>query len=180
MDVEWEWRFQELIKQKRFRIVTWCYIIVCSLLVDLPENDENWSLTPEFKNGPIARFCLIVVQTIVLVLVYRDTDTLINFKNVDGAILQKAKIKFYLYNLSLFIYAVVILSHETMDPTIERQYPYAHQEEDRRVKMQKQAYYFGVNHVNVGFVTVISSINLEFYACLFTVYSGTACAFLKF
>ena len=136
-DLEWEWRFQEVLKQKRFRFVSWVYILIVSLMHDLPENSENWSITPEFKNGPIIRFCLILLQTIVLFATYQDQDTLVNFKNEDGTVRKKAKLKFYLYNLSLLIYAVVILSHETTDPTIERQFPYAHQKDERRAKLQK-------------------------------------------
>ena len=116
MDIEWEWRFQEILKQKRLRLITWMYIIVVSLMVDLPEDNENWTLTPEFKNGPITRVCLIILYTLVLGVLYKDQDTLINFRNGDGEIKAKAKMKYHLYNFALFIYAVYILSHETMDP----------------------------------------------------------------
>jgi hypothetical protein len=61
MDMEWEWRFQEILRQKRFRILIWVYVLILSLIYDLPENNENWDITPEFKNGPIIRFCLILL-----------------------------------------------------------------------------------------------------------------------
>jgi len=116
------------------RLITWFYIVVVSLMVDLPEDNEDWSLTPEFKNGPLTRVCLIILYTIVLFVLYKDKDIMINFRNSEGLILPRAKMRYYLYNLSLLIYAVYIFTHESMDPSIKRQFPFPDQEKERLAK----------------------------------------------
>ena len=75
------------------------YMIIVSLMFDLPENNENWSITPEFKNGPIARVCMIVLYMIATFVIYKDEDSLINYRR-DNTILNSTKIKYYLYNFS--------------------------------------------------------------------------------
>jgi len=80
-------------------MITLLYMIVVSLMVDLPEDDEDWSLAPEFKNGPITRVCIIPVYMLVLLFIYKDQDTLINFRR-GNSILNKSKMKYYLYNFS--------------------------------------------------------------------------------
>ena len=90
-------------------------MVFISLMVDLPEENENWSITPEFKNGPITRFFIILLYAIVTFIIYQDQDYLINFKTSNN-ILWKAKSRFYLYNVSQVLFAGYILSHEIMDP----------------------------------------------------------------
>ena len=86
-------------------------------MVDLPEKDEDWSITPEFKNGSITRGCIILLYTIVVFIIYKDQDQLINFKSGNN-ILGKAIVKYYLYNLSQVLFVGYVMSHEVMDPTI--------------------------------------------------------------
>ena len=55
-------------------------MVIVSLMVDLPEDNENWSIAPEFKNGPITRACIITLYVIVMFFIYKDQDSLINSK----------------------------------------------------------------------------------------------------
>ena len=80
-------------------IITLVYMVTVCLMVDIPDDDENWSITPELKNGPIARGCIIILYIIVMFAIYKNEDNLINFRS-DNNILTKAKMKYYLYNLS--------------------------------------------------------------------------------
>ena len=74
-------------------------MLTVSLMVDSHEENENWTITPEFKNGPITRACIIVLYIIVIFVIYKDEDSMINF-TTDNNILPKVKMKYYLYNLS--------------------------------------------------------------------------------
>ena len=104
---------------------------------------------------------------------------MINFRNSEGLILPRAKMRYYLYNLSLLIYAVYIFTHESMDPSIKRQFPFPDQEKERLAKSQKQSYYFGVNHIQVGFISSISCVNFLFMFFIYTMYSMLGCIYLK-
>ena len=46
-----------------------------------------------------------------------------NFKDNDNNILVKAKVKYYLYNFSIVVFAVYMLTHDTMEPLIIRKFP---------------------------------------------------------
>ena len=154
------------------------YMIVISLMVDLPEDNEDWSIAPEFKNGPITRASIILVYILVIFNVYRDQDHLINFKSGTN-ILGKAKTKYYLYNFSQVLFAVYVFSHETLDPSIYRQFPKPEQELERVAKGQRQAYYFSLNHLMIGFHSIVTQTNYIFAFLLYVVYSIAASAYLK-
>jgi hypothetical protein len=117
-------------------IVGLCYMLLVSFMSDLPEESENWSEIPEFKNGPITRVALIVLYTIIVYIIYRDQHSLINFKDGESNILLRAKIKYYLYNFSIVVFAAYILTHDTMEPPIIRKFPDAGQELQRQEKSQ--------------------------------------------
>jgi len=53
-------------------------------MFDRPEENEDWELTPEFKRGPLIRVGIIILYTLVLVIIYKDQDALINFRTIDG------------------------------------------------------------------------------------------------
>ena len=108
-------------------------MVVISLMADLPEEHENWFQAPEFKNGPITRACIIAVYIMVMILIYKDQDKLINFRRGND-ILNSAKMKYYLYNFSQVLFTAYVLSHETMDPTVARQFPYPEQDKERQAK----------------------------------------------
>lgn len=129
--IEWEWRFNEILKKERLMIIGLCYMLLVSFMSDLPEDSENWSEIPEFKNGPITRVCLMILYTIVLFIIYKDQHSLINFKDNESNILVKAKIKYYLYNFSIVLFAIYILTHDTMEPLLIRKFPKDGQEPQR-------------------------------------------------
>ena len=64
--------------------MSWLLILITSLMFDRPEENEDWKLTPEFKRGPLIRVGIIILYTLVLVIIYKDQDALINFRTIDG------------------------------------------------------------------------------------------------
>ena len=115
-------------------IIGLCYMLLVSFMSDLPGDSEDWSAIPEFKNGPITRVCIILLYTIVLYTIYKDQQYLINFKDNENRILTKAKLRYYLYNLSIVLFAIYMITHDTMEPTIKKKFPLPEQEDDRQKK----------------------------------------------
>jgi len=60
-----------------------------------------------------------MVYVIVILIIYKDQDNLINFRRGKD-ILKNAKMKYYLYNFSQVLVVAYVLTHETMDPSILR------------------------------------------------------------
>ena len=62
----------EILKNKKFMQFGLLYMVLLSLMVDLPE--KNWSNSPNFKNGPLVRAGIIVLYAILLIIIYKDKD----------------------------------------------------------------------------------------------------------
>ena len=71
-NMEWDWRLHEVYKNKRMMIIGFFYMTFLSLMTDLPEEGEDWTVVPSYKRGPLVRWPLIGLYLIVLIIIYKD------------------------------------------------------------------------------------------------------------
>ena len=104
-----------------------------SLLVDLP--NDNWSNSPDFKNGPLLRAGVIISYGLILGILYKDKDFITNLYSNNPGEVRRVKFKFYLYYLIQLLFVIYAYSHETMDPAIEFRYPKPEQYLEQEYRM---------------------------------------------